>query len=63
MIEVDYGIVLVVAVLIYTVLVHLLNWWARNIGEDVNPEMTAVLLIICHIILFIVFSWIIIYPL
>jgi hypothetical protein len=63
MIEVDYGIVLVVVTLIYTVLVHLLNWWARNIDEDLNPEIVATLLIICHIILFIVFSWIIIYPL
>ena len=63
MIQIDYGILLVIAALIYTVLVHVLNWWSRNIDDGQNPEIVAALLIICHIILFIAFCWLIIYPL
>ena len=65
MITINYYYIIIITTLIYTVLVHLFNWWGRGIDElsdDDERHISMWGLVIAHIAAVVFFIYIMLYP-
>lgn len=65
MITINYYYIIIITTLIYTVLVHLFNWWGRSIDEmsdDSERYISTWVLIISHIAAVVFLIYIMLYP-
>ena len=63
MIQVGYITVLFFGMVLYTIFVHLINWWVRTSDNNHYGLFNAYTLILTHIIGFALIFYLVVYPL